>query len=213
MTDKEQIECKYKFRNKEKFNGKPYCTCFCEPCEDLPPCDDNCQIYEDYKQLICKTHECKEKERIIENQRKEIRKHRSKLKELKNRLRTLDEEITTVEITEAEFAEYQSCKKQYQELIKVNKRRGEEIKTLKYMLYEERELSPDLFKANFKIAKLERDISSHKNRFKNELAHYRKVISNIKEFCITYSDNHDCYEAVYKQILAFINEAKGVNHE
>ena len=58
MTDKEQIKCKYKFRDKEKFDGKPYCTCFCELCEDLPPCDDNCQIYEDFKQLARKTQEC-----------------------------------------------------------------------------------------------------------------------------------------------------------
>ncbi len=47
------IECKYKFIDQEKykFQGKPYCTCFNELCEDLPPCDDNCQIFEDYKKL------------------------------------------------------------------------------------------------------------------------------------------------------------------
>lgn len=60
MTDKEQIKCKYMFQDKEKFDGKPYCICFCELCEDLPPCDDNCQIYEDYKQLTHKTQECEE---------------------------------------------------------------------------------------------------------------------------------------------------------
>lgn len=56
MTDKEQIKCKYKFRDKVKFGGKPYCTCFCELCRDLPFCDD-CQIYEDFKQLTSKTLE------------------------------------------------------------------------------------------------------------------------------------------------------------
>lgn len=60
MTDKEQIKCKYKFQDKEKFDGKTYCTCFCELCEDLPLCDDNCQIYEDFKQLSRKTQECEE---------------------------------------------------------------------------------------------------------------------------------------------------------
>lgn len=34
MTDKEQINCKYKFQNKEKFGGKPYCLCHNELCED-----------------------------------------------------------------------------------------------------------------------------------------------------------------------------------
>ena len=59
--DKEQIICKYKFQDKEKFNGKPYCTCFNELCEDLSfVCDHNCQIYEDYTQLARKTQECEE---------------------------------------------------------------------------------------------------------------------------------------------------------
>ena len=57
MTNKEQIKCKYKFQDKEKFDGKTYCTCFCELCEDSPLCDDNCQIYEDFKQLTSKTLE------------------------------------------------------------------------------------------------------------------------------------------------------------
>ena len=60
MIDKEQIKCKYKFQDKEKFDGKTYCTCFCELCEDSPLCDDNCQIYEDFKQLARKTQECEE---------------------------------------------------------------------------------------------------------------------------------------------------------
>ena len=57
MTDNDRIKCKYKIRNREYFNGKPYCTCFSELCEDLPICDDNCQIYEDFKQLTSKTLE------------------------------------------------------------------------------------------------------------------------------------------------------------
>lgn len=45
-------KCKYKFKNKDKFNGKEYCTLHNELCEDLSfACDKNCQIYEDYKQL------------------------------------------------------------------------------------------------------------------------------------------------------------------
>ena len=65
MTDKERIKCKYKFQDKEKFDGKTYCTCFCELCEDLPPCDDNCQIYEDFKQLARKTQIINEIEEAI----------------------------------------------------------------------------------------------------------------------------------------------------
>lgn len=65
MVNKEQIKCKYKFQDKEKFDGKPYCLCFCEVCEDLPPCDDNCQIYEDFKQLVYKTQIINEIEEAI----------------------------------------------------------------------------------------------------------------------------------------------------
>ena len=83
MTDKEQIKCKYKFQDKEKFDGKTYCTCFCELCEDLPLCDDNCQIYEDYKRLTCKTSECEEQENKI----KKLRKNLALEIELTNRYR------------------------------------------------------------------------------------------------------------------------------
>lgn len=41
------------------------------------------------------------------------------------------------------------------------------------------------------------------------LDRYRKALEEIDEFCITYSDNHDAYETVYKYILDIINKAKG----
>ena len=41
-----------------------------------------------------------------------------------------------------------------------------------------------------------------------ELNRYRKALEEIEEFCITYSDNHDAYETVYKYILDIINKAK-----
>lgn len=48
----EEIICRYKFQNNEKFNGKEYCTLFNEVCSDVEfVCDKNCQVYEDYKQL------------------------------------------------------------------------------------------------------------------------------------------------------------------
>ena len=43
----------------------------------------------------------------------------------------------------------------------------------------------------------------------NLTARYRKALEEIEEFCITYSDNHDAYETVYKYILNIINRAKG----
>lgn len=54
---KYKVECGYKIQLENKFDGKPYCTCFCKKCKDLPICDDNCQIFEDYKTLIQKKKE------------------------------------------------------------------------------------------------------------------------------------------------------------
>lgn len=52
--EQKEIQCKYKFYDKEKFNGDEYCTLFHEKCMFLMEagiCDCNCQVYEDYKQL------------------------------------------------------------------------------------------------------------------------------------------------------------------
>ncbi len=39
---------------------------------------------------------------------------------------------------------------------------------------------------------------------------YKQALDEIEEFCTVYSANHDAYETVYKDILAFINKAKDV---
>ena len=41
------------------------------------------------------------------------------------------------------------------------------------------------------------------------LNNYRKALEAIEEFCLTYSDNHDAYETVYRYILNIISKAKG----
>ena len=68
MTDKQIIECKYKFQSIEKFAGKPYCTLHNETCEFINfVCDKNCQVYEDYKQLLHKEQECEELKEQLES--------------------------------------------------------------------------------------------------------------------------------------------------
>lgn len=59
-------------------------------------------------------------------------------------------------------------KKECDELHEILKLQKEEIKNLNYTLYEERNLTTDLAKANLKISALERDLSSVRNRFKYE---------------------------------------------
>lgn len=75
--------------------------------------------------------------------------------------------------------EIKKLKQECEKLRGTLNKRKEEIKNLNYVLYEERELSLDLGKANLKIAKLERDISSHKNRFKYEIDKSRKELSSL----------------------------------
>ena len=196
-------------------------------CPDIM-CENNANCY--YKQLQRKEQECEKLKKIIENQRKEIYRHRHKQAELKERIKTLDGKDITVQITESEFAEYQSLKKQHDELISINNKRKDEIKTLKYMLYEERELRTETFKANFKIAKLERAIASNKSRFSLEFSRYRKVLEDIevvinnleKQDILTFPDfslqeNYkiimkQCNEG-YRQILNLISKAKGEEND
>lgn len=107
MTGEEQIICKYKFEDKEKFNGKSYCTCFNELCEDLAfVCDHNCQIYEDFKQLARKTQECEEL-------KKKLRKLESENVTLQNRYQQIVGATT-------EAARYREALEKIEEIVKIN---------------------------------------------------------------------------------------------
>ena len=84
MTDKQIMQCKYKFQSIEKFAGKPYCTLFNETCEFINfACDKNCQVYEDYKQLKRKEQECEE----LKSTNKIYEKGIARLKDEKNNLK------------------------------------------------------------------------------------------------------------------------------
>lgn len=45
-------------------------------------------------------------------------------------------------------------------------------------------------------------------RKEQECEKYRQALDEIEKFCTVYSANHDAYEMVYKDILAFINKVK-----
>lgn len=44
----------------------------------------------------------------------------------------------------------------------------------------------------------------------DEKAKYKQALDEIEEFCTAYSDNHDTYETVYKQILDIISKSEEV---
>ena len=56
-----------------------------------------------------------------------------------------------------------------------------------------------------------KDISTENTKICKISEKYKRALDEIEEFCITYSDNHDAYETVYKFILAIINKAKAVS--
>ena len=88
MTNKKKIICKYKFHDDYHFNGKPYCTCFNELCEDISIiCDHNCQIYEDYKQLARKTQECEKLKQQLKSERTRNRTLIVKYNKLKEKIK------------------------------------------------------------------------------------------------------------------------------
>ncbi len=46
-------QCQYKFQDKDKFNGMPYCTFFNQYCEDVSfVCDENCAVFEQNKKIL-----------------------------------------------------------------------------------------------------------------------------------------------------------------
>jgi len=73
--------------------------------------------------------------------------------------------------------------KQNDELIEVTQKQKEKIKNLNYALYEDGELTLDIGKANLKIASLEREIFSRKNRFSNELKILREQLQRKTAEC------------------------------
>lgn len=46
------------------------------------------------------------------------------------------------------------------------------------------------------------------NKCRKESEKYKQALDEIEEFCTVYSADHDEYEMVYKDILAFIDKAK-----
>lgn len=45
---------------------------------------------------------------------------------------------------------------------------------------------------------------------RQERDNYKQALDEIEEFCTAYSDNHDTYETVYKQILDIISKSEEV---
>ena len=209
MTDKEQIICKYKFQDKEKFDGKPYCTCFNELCKNLSfVCDQNCIIYEDYKQLVRKTQECEKLEDF----------------------RTLTREVFTFgdsDVDDENFIKYlQEYSRSYEEAID-GYYRLTDITGIDYTVHGGADIEEiikrvdilkqeceELLKENQQL----RNSLSDSLMFKftgqeNETNRYRKALEEIEKVCIEdtreFADGTTVRYDALDKILDIINKAKG----
>ena len=182
MADK--IICKYKFQDKEKFSGKPYCTCFSELCEDLSfVCDHNCQIFEDYKQLIYKTQECEE----LKNKNKKISKYWIKSDE------KLKEYKMALETTHGALQFYKQCSKEDENKLARKTQECEKLKNENKRLIG-------------KISNCVVDEFEELDRCRKALENIEKI---IKEYdCVNCSEQH-CEDCNKSEIFYIINKAKG----
>lgn len=124
----EEIICRYKFHNNEKFNGKEYCTLFNEVCSDVEfVCDKNCQVYEDYKQL-----------KRLEQENKELKEWKTKVVKLFEsacRCKYLNEETDICSYTNEKCMNINKCVYKYQNLSDTYRSALEEINiTVKQLL-------------------------------------------------------------------------------
>ena len=193
---KEQIICKYKFQNKEKFDGKPYCTCFCELCEDLPICVHNCQIFEDYKQLARKTQECEQIQEKYEALKLENQEGYEIVDELKQECEELISEIIDMNsiIEDAAINLGNKDFTLYDLPFEIKKLR-QEYEALKSESFTREEL----------ITLQEKDI----DRYRKALEEIEEVIkSPCAEDCVYYESSR-CYDCIKTSILDSISRAKG----
>lgn len=52
MATENKQQCQYRFQDKDKFKGMPYCTFFNQYCKDVSfICDENCKVFELHKKV------------------------------------------------------------------------------------------------------------------------------------------------------------------
>ena len=75
----------------------------------------------------------------------------------------------------------ESSEKQKKELCNVIHKKKEQIQTMKYMLFDEKEIPKDKFTMYYRIAQNERRTKSHRDLCTNVVKKYRQTLQEIKE--------------------------------
>lgn len=76
-----------------------------------------------------------------------------------------------------------SSEKQRMEVCNVIHKKKEQIQTLKYMLFDEKEIPKDKFTMYYRIAQNERRTKSHRDLCTNIVKKYKQTLQEIKEYC------------------------------
>lgn len=240
VPHKEQTKCKYKIQDDYHFNGKPYCTCFCELCEDLPICVHNCQIFEDYKQLQKEKFENLNNRQIVEDAENLIYENSELYKNLKEKeqecekledFRTLTRGVFTFgdsDVDDENFIKYlQEYSRSYEEAID-RYYRLTDITGINYTVHggadiEEIIKRVDILKHECeelkkKLRELELKNTTLQNRYQQlngsmaKADCYREALEEIEAAIETYSSKHQYSIAndLYNQILDIINKTKEI---
>ena len=79
----------------------------------------------------------------------------------------------------------ESSEKQKKELCNVIHKKKEQIQTMKYMLFDEKEIPKDKFVMYYRVAQNERRTKSHRDLCTNVVKKYRQTLQEIKEIAKT----------------------------
>lgn len=189
MTDKEMIingvdvsECEHSFEQFNNWVGKDVVMCDCTLGYRCEPKENHCKFYMYYleQQLKRKKQEYEELRRY---HNKCCEENTEKLKQWLEKYNQLSRD----------FYNGKYCNKENCSLLKAKE---QEYKNLKEELRCYRRSIKDISIESTEICKI--------------LEKYKQALDKIEEFCTVYSDNHDAYETVYKQILDFISKSEEV---
>ena len=90
-----------------------------------------------------------------------------------------------------------SSEKQRMEVCNVIHKKKEQIQTLKYMLFDEKEIPKDKFTMYYRIAQNERRTKSHRDLCTNIVKKYKQTLQEIKEIAEQCMNKDTCYDCKY----------------
>lgn len=138
-----------------------------------------------------------------------LRAKEQECEELKNKLEKLKQKneylINTHIHFKNELKKYKKAVHKYK-IVLLNK--------IKQLYLRRREFLEEINCNLTRIAYKDEEFKNVLDKFNNDIPvinnedRYKQALDEIEEFCTVYSEDHDAYERVYKNILGFVNKAK-----